>query len=159
LFCITTDNASNNDTTCTELSDRLYESHSINWNWQENHIACLAHVLNLSVQTFLKNLKVTEISEAERFALPGAASAQISRVPPPPATKPRRHASKSQSKLTNVPPGSSNLNDLNFASTIKKLWKISAAINWPQSRTQDFWMFAEAKKLKLMKVVHDNDTR
>src|SRR5436305_14046240 len=32
-----------NDTTCDELSDRLYESHSIHWNWKENHIACLAH--------------------------------------------------------------------------------------------------------------------
>src|SRR5213075_1385691 len=55
LFCITTDNASNNDTTCEELSDRLYDSHQIDWDPKEHHIACLAHVINLAVQSFLKN--------------------------------------------------------------------------------------------------------
>jgi len=158
LFCITTDNASNNDTTCEELSDRLYESHSINWNWEENHIGCLAHVLNLSVQAFLKNIKVTEMSEAERFALPSAAPAQSSRAPPPPAKKYSKHSRKTQPKDTN-PPTTINTNDLDFASTIKKLRKISAAINWPRSRTRDFWLFADAKRLKRMKAIQDNDTR
>jgi hypothetical protein len=49
LFCITTDNASNNDIMCEELSDLLYESHEMDWNGEENHIACLAHVINLAV--------------------------------------------------------------------------------------------------------------
>ena len=70
---MTTDNATNNDTTCEEPSELLYESHSIDWNWEENHIARLAHVLNLAVQEFLKNIKVTQMSEAERFALPDRA--------------------------------------------------------------------------------------
>ena len=74
LFCMTMDNTTNNDTTCEELSELLYESHSIDWNWEENHIACLAHVLNLAVQEFLKNIKVTEMSEVEHFALPGPCS-------------------------------------------------------------------------------------
>jgi hypothetical protein len=158
LFCITTDNAGNNDTTCEELSDCLYESHSIDWNWEENHIGCLAHVFNLAVQAFLKNIKVTEMSEAERFALPSAAPAHVSRAPPPPSTKPHKRARKAQPK----PPElhiSTNTRDHDFGSTIKKFRKISAAINWPRSRTRDFWLFCKAKGLKLMKAVHDNDTR
>jgi len=134
LFCITTDNAVNNDTTCEELSDRLYESHSIDWNWEENHIGCLAHVLNLAVCTFLKNIKVMEMSEAERFALPGAAPVQLSRTPAPATTKPHKHIFKSKTRARE-PPFSNNSEDHNFGSTIKKLRKISAAINWPRSCT------------------------
>ena len=52
LFCITTDNATNNDTMCEELSDLLYESHEMDWDGDEYHIACLAHVINLAVQHF-----------------------------------------------------------------------------------------------------------
>lgn len=37
--------------------------------------------------------------------------------------------------------------------------KISAGINFPRSRTRDFWMFCKAKNLKEMKAMHDNDTR
>jgi len=65
LFCMTMDNATNNDTTCEELSELLYESHSIDWNWEENNIGCLAHVLNLAVQEFLKNIKVMQMCQYE----------------------------------------------------------------------------------------------
>ena len=125
------------DTTCEELSDRLYESHSIDWNWEENHIGCLGHVLNLSVQAFLKNIKVTEMTEAERFGLPSAAPVQSSRVPPLPATKCSKRSRNTQSKVAN-PSTTINVQDFDFASTIKKLHKISAAINWPRSCTRDF---------------------
>jgi len=158
LFCITTDNASNNDTTCEELSDRLYEAHSIDWNWEENHIGCLAHVLDLAVQAFLKNIKVMEMSEVERFALPGAAPMQLPRAPAPLSTRPQKCTRKAKTKGTE-PPFPNSPKDHDFSSTIKKLRKISAAINWPRSRTRDFWLFCKAKGLKLMKAVNDNDTR
>jgi hypothetical protein len=99
------------------------------------------------------------MTEAERFALSGAALAQISRAPPPPATKPRKYVYKALSKVINTLSKSTNPDDLNFASTIKKLRKISAAINWPRSRPRDFWLFAEAKSLRCIKAVQDNDTR
>jgi len=152
------DNTTNNDTTCEELSELLYESHSIDWNWEENHIACLAHVLNLAVQEFLKNIKVMQMSEAERFALPGAAPAQLPHAPAPLPTKPHKHACKAKSNATESP-FSNNPKNHDFGSMIKKLCKISAAINWPHSHTRDFWLFCKAKNLKLMKAVHDNDTR
>src|SRR5436305_2348406 len=99
------------------------------------------------------------MSEAERFALSSATSAQVSHALPPPATKPRKHIiPKTQLTATNLL-NSIDLNDLDFATTIKKLRKISAAINWPRSRTRDFWLFADAKGLKLMKAINDNDTR
>jgi len=137
LFCITTDNAANHDTTCEELSDSLYEWHSIDWNWEENHIGCLAHVLNLAVCSFLKNIKGMEMSEAERFALPGAAPVQLSCAPAPATTKPQKRICKSKTRARE-PPFSNNSEDHNFRSMIKKLRKISAAINWPRSHTRDF---------------------
>ncbi len=155
---MTMDNTTNNDTTCEELSELLYESHSIDWNWEENHIACLAHVLNLAVQEFLKNIKVMQMSEAERFALPGAAPAQLPHAPAPLPTKPHKRACKAKTNATESP-FSNNPKNHDFGSMIKKLCKISAAINWPHSHTQDFWLFCKAKNLKLMKAVHDNDTR
>ena len=153
LFCITTDNASNNDTTCEELSDLLYDSHQINWDPKEHHIACLAHVINLAVQSFLKNIKVTQMTEAERFILPSAAPAQLSVVPARSSKQGRRSVVANLGKAIEAEP----IND--FGSTIKKLRKISVAINFPRSRTRDFWMFCKAKDLKQMKAVHDNDTR
>lgn len=62
LFCITTDNATNNDTMCEELSDLLCESHEMDSDGEESHIACPAHVINLAVQTFLKNIKATQMT-------------------------------------------------------------------------------------------------
>jgi len=141
LFCITTDNASNNDTTCEELSDRLYESHSIDWNWEKNHLGCLAHVLNLVVHAFLKTIKVTEMAETERFTLPGVAPAQLPRAPVSSSTKPHKRADKTKAKARESL-FSNNPKDHDFGSMIKKLQKISATINWPHSR---FCCFAKSK--------------
>src|SRR5947207_15410366 len=103
LFCIRTDNASNNDTMCEELSDLLYESHEMDWDGEENHIACLAHVINLAVQAFLKNIKVTQMTELDRLALPGSAPALLPAPAPIPLTskhmRPCRNA-KYKSKKT-----------------------------------------------------------
>jgi hypothetical protein len=57
LYCITTDNASNNGTMVRALA-RLLEAHGITWDPVRNHIACLAHVLNLAVKKFLSTLKI-----------------------------------------------------------------------------------------------------
>jgi len=56
LFCITTDNASNNIKCMKKLSDKLLEKGVI-WSAKEHHIPCLNHVINLAVQAFLKKLK------------------------------------------------------------------------------------------------------
>jgi hypothetical protein len=55
LFCITTDNASNNITLVKELS-KLLAKDGISWDWKTHHIPCLAHIINLVVQKFLKTL-------------------------------------------------------------------------------------------------------
>lgn len=60
LFCITTDNASNNTTMMSELSSLLKEQHNLDWDPKEHHIACLNHVINLAVQSFLKDIKVID---------------------------------------------------------------------------------------------------
>jgi hAT family C-terminal dimerisation region len=59
LFCITTDNATNNDTMVEELSEALWQK-EIHWDPATNHIRCLAHIINLVVQALLKSLNVDD---------------------------------------------------------------------------------------------------
>jgi hypothetical protein len=99
------------------------------------------------------------MTELEHFALPGSVPASHPAPLPIPLTSkhlcPCRNAkSKSKKPIVSADPA---VHD--FGSTIQKLWKISASINFPRSRTQDFWLFCKAKALKEMKAVHDNDTR
>jgi hypothetical protein len=65
LFCITTDNASNNKKAMKCLSKLLLKRKGIRWTWQERHVSCLNHVIDLAVQAFLKSIKVIEDSETE----------------------------------------------------------------------------------------------
>ena len=61
LFCITTDNASNNDTIVRTL-ETLLERDGVSWDSTANHIRCLTHVINLVVISYLDNLKINELS-------------------------------------------------------------------------------------------------
>jgi len=65
LFCITTDNASNNKKAMKALSKLLRKRKGVIWNWKECHISCLNHVIDLAIQAFLKSIKVIEIEEEE----------------------------------------------------------------------------------------------
>ena len=64
LYCITTDNASNNGTMVAALSQRLAEK-GIQWDAEKHHIACLAHVINLAVKQFLRTLKIESQTPSE----------------------------------------------------------------------------------------------
>jgi hypothetical protein len=57
LFCITTDNASNNTTLVRHLSILLKDAKGIKWDPRKHHISCFNHVINLAVQDFLKSIK------------------------------------------------------------------------------------------------------
>ena len=56
LFCITTDNASNNDTMARELSD-LLDRNDIFWDPATQHLYCLAHIINLVVRKLIDSLQ------------------------------------------------------------------------------------------------------
>ena len=45
LLAITTNNADNNNTMWTELTDALKQLHNVKWNKECGTILCLAHVL------------------------------------------------------------------------------------------------------------------
>ena len=57
LFCITMDNASNNEKMMRYLSRRLKNEQGIDWDPYEHHVACLNHVINLAVDDFMKAIK------------------------------------------------------------------------------------------------------
>ena len=77
------------------------------------------------------------MSEAERFALSSTAPIQLPRVPTPLSTNLRKRTGQMKTKSTE-PSVLNDPKDHNFSSTIKKLRKISAAINWLRSCTRDF---------------------
>jgi hAT family C-terminal dimerisation region len=55
LFCVTTDNASNNGTMAKFLSEGLRRL-GVFWDHETRHVPCLAHIINLVVQAFLVSL-------------------------------------------------------------------------------------------------------
>lgn len=61
LFCITSDNASNNDRMYVELATLLFERQGVEWDECAMHVRCMNHTINLAVQAFLKDLKVLQV--------------------------------------------------------------------------------------------------
>lgn len=57
LFCVITDNVSNNTEMMKHIDRYLRKEYNIIWKPEERHIACLNHVINLAVKDFLKGIK------------------------------------------------------------------------------------------------------
>jgi hypothetical protein len=57
LLGFTSDSASNNGTLTKALKSELGQM-SINWECEHNHICCMAHVMQLILSTFMKELKI-----------------------------------------------------------------------------------------------------
>ena len=70
IFCATTDNASNNGTTLETFSVLLHRNNGVEWEYETHHIGCISHVLNLSLQDFMKYLKATPLAatDVDEFA-------------------------------------------------------------------------------------------
>ena len=63
---ITADNASNNDTFLKELST-VCSNKNINFHHKKNHVRCLAHIMNLTCQEILKNIKAGEAQDEDEI--------------------------------------------------------------------------------------------
>ena len=61
LFCITSDNAFNNDKMYESLARLLLVRQGIEWDANAMHVRCMNHTINLAVQAFLKDLKVLRV--------------------------------------------------------------------------------------------------
>jgi len=148
LFCITTDNAENNRKMSKCLSTLLCNNDRIIWDPIKNHIDCLAHVLNLGVQSFIKTLKVSPLTDEEKFdlGLPESDSDDLDdlnplrrSVAPPPHINPTQPST--------------------FKDTIEKLRSLSKAINFPPTRLQAFWLHCDMFELPHIKAVTDSQIR
>lgn len=58
LFCITADNASNNDKMFESMASLLQANYAVDWDPKAMHVRCMNHTINLAVQAFLGKLKV-----------------------------------------------------------------------------------------------------
>ncbi|CCG85092.1 protein of unknown function [Taphrina deformans PYCC 5710] len=72
LGSITTDNASDNRVMAATLS-QLLNADGISWSATENHLACMAHIINLAAKQFLTTLKAEAPSRNETYAIEGLA--------------------------------------------------------------------------------------
>ena len=63
LFCITTDNASNNKSALENLERMMMERKGIKWDHLACHIRCMNHIINIAVQKFLKTCKILSVVE------------------------------------------------------------------------------------------------
>jgi hypothetical protein len=66
-LCITTDNASNNDTMIATLEEKLGEVEDNIFTSSWCHVRCLAHVINIVCQDVLKGLKALDRKNIDRF--------------------------------------------------------------------------------------------
>lgn len=62
--CITTDNASNN-TTCMDALSDIATAANVEWEPEDYHIRCIAHVMNLAVQAALASLRIQPLEASE----------------------------------------------------------------------------------------------
>lgn len=60
LFCITTDNASNNTTALEHLQEIMLQRKGVTWIAKQHHIRCMNHIINICVQKFLHTVKVLD---------------------------------------------------------------------------------------------------
>ena len=65
-MAITADNAANNNTFLREL-ESAYRKKEIKFDHKKNNIRCLAHIINLTVQEILKNIKAREAQEEDEL--------------------------------------------------------------------------------------------
>ena len=75
----TTDNASNNDTLINALEITCKEQ-NIAFTAYENHIRCLAHIINLSAQDALSTLKVGYLENEDEILINDGISEVIPKV-------------------------------------------------------------------------------
>jgi len=59
---VTTDNARNNDTFFKEFEKICIENY-VEFNHNQNHVRCLAHIMNLAVQKILIHIKAENIED------------------------------------------------------------------------------------------------
>ena len=59
LGCVVGDNASTNDTLCRAISEHLQETEEIKWDPEIRRLRCIGHIINLAVQAFLFQDKIT----------------------------------------------------------------------------------------------------
>lgn len=65
-MAVTTDNATNNDTLMKDL-ERNCQDRNINFTAKNNHVRCLAHIINLAAQDALATLKVGYIENEDEM--------------------------------------------------------------------------------------------
>lgn len=146
LFCITTDNASNNYKMMQELSRLLLVDDAIVWDGSRNHIPCLAHVLNLSVKAFLAHLKVQPPTEEQQWMDSNDSDDDVDSM-----GDDNNDANTSRT----FRPTAGN----EFKSTIQKVRSTSVTISFPPSRRQNFEAYCDAVSIKKLRAVKDHDIR
>lgn len=63
LFCVTADNTSNNDSTCDNIENTLYRRGIYTFDASTNRLPCLAHVLNLGIESVMSVITRTAAIE------------------------------------------------------------------------------------------------
>lgn len=63
LFCVTADNTSNNDTTCSTIETIFHHRKIYSFDLVQHHLPCLAHVVNLGIIAVMS--MITRIANVE----------------------------------------------------------------------------------------------
>jgi len=157
LYCITTDNASNNGKMIKILRKLLRKEDGIEWDGPRHHVPCFAHVINLAVQSFLKNLKVASLSVEHNWINTSvdeeSGGEESDNSSNDDIDIEGREGFLSNEESYDIPI------EVNFASTLAKLWAIPKAANFPQNRILAFEQFCYINELKPLRPIGDHAIR
>jgi len=129
LFCVTSNNASNNGKMVERLTIILRE-HGVTWDGPSHHITCLAYVLNLAVKKFLSTLKIGALTTEDEWISKGNGITDSNE-----SSSHRRYQIKGDNEFDHV---------------MQKIHKLSNLINYTLSHLQDFELFCKAVKVTFM---------
>ena len=147
FYCVTTDSAKNNLKMVKVLSRLLLERCNIEWGWETNHIPCLAHIINLVVQKFLKTLAIkVDDDVADVAEIDGDTEADDDEVDEDDIT-------------TDIPDDDDDFDTNSFAAIVRKVRAIAKSIRVSTLRWERFQRACTAYDIQPMTIPLDITVR
>jgi hAT family C-terminal dimerisation region len=156
LYCITTDNASNNTKMIKVMECELKEKDDIIWSGMSHHIPCLAHSINLAIRDFLRVVKVRTLSEEVDLITVRKTQSQVEedRV-----EEDGDEEDQERSDADELDSSDLQDSDLSIGRVIQKLRTIAKTTNFPQSRILAFQRACDVANVRRMRLIRDQATR
>ena len=163
LDYITADNAANNGTMFRHLEKLMHQNGYTHWDHKTRIIPCLAHVLNLAVQAFLKALKINRpekkaSEEVEKMAQSCQCTSRLSKTAASPTVDEMEDKNIPDDAFLDYFRNMPSVESANFRNAIVKLRRLYSLYT-SASHCDSFLDLMESMKLRRLHLIMDCATR